>query len=557
MSATAPMLVEARARLAAVAPGAFPAAERARIVAGGIKLGLGRDELREWAGDAVDDEAVERSLGDVSAGAFFATLKRAAAGDVSEPEFGEDAWPIPGDPFRELEAAPFSVDCVPPPIARAAIAWHEATGFDPSGAIVACTVAAAAAIDDRYRLAVRPASEHFESARLWAVLIGRPSDGKSPTIRVATDPIKDIHRALFGQWTEAGGDTSGEPRPGIFTSDATVEALADVLKNNPRGVLMLTEEFASWLGSIDAYRDAGAAKSRGEWLQLYDGGPHQIDRVKRGSFLVPNWSASVLAAGTPAGLRDSLRNVPDDGLIHRFIPCVMRMPIDPAGGDARDALRDWSALLVDVFDATTMSETRQRARISTQAAMLYEQEVRALRDAVIAVYDLSPALSAHLGKHAGLIARVALTFHVIDKRAGDAIETDTIKRAIRFMRTVRKHAAALFLSILSTAPALELARHMARAIAAEQISPAAIGRTWLSNHCRAFRAADDAEKRAALGLLCDMAWLRPAAESRGYGAWTVTEWAVNPQIAERFAAAGEQHRARREAVREVFGWGQP
>ena len=47
----------------------------------------------------------------------------------------------------------------------------------------------------------------------------------------------------------------------LVHSDATVEALADVLRDNPRGVLMVTEEFASWIGGIDAYRDGAGSKA--------------------------------------------------------------------------------------------------------------------------------------------------------------------------------------------------------------------------------------------------------------------------------------------------------
>jgi len=180
---------------------------------------------------------------------------------------------------------------VPAPIHAMAQAYSAATGFDYSGAVLAATVAGAAVTDERYRLAVRPASEWFESARLWGVLIGTPSAGKSPTIRAATDPIKAMHSESFAAWAKANEGKKPEERepiPCLFTSDATVEALADMLRDNPRGLLMLTEEFASWIGGIDAYREGAGAKNRGEWLQLYDGGPHQVNRVKRGAFLVPN-----------------------------------------------------------------------------------------------------------------------------------------------------------------------------------------------------------------------------------------------------------------------------
>lgn len=468
-----------------------------------------------------------------------------------------DSSPVePANLFREFAAPRFDPADVPAPIRRMAEAFSGATGFDLSGAMMAATVAAAAAIDDRHRLAVRPGSDWFESARLWAVLIGTPSAGKSPTIRAATDPIKDLHREMFARWHEANADAKEgerEPKPALFTSDATTEALADLLRENPRGVLMLTEEFASWIGGIDAYRDGAGSRNRGEWLQLYDGGPHQVDRVKRGSFLVPNWGASVLAACTPAGLRDQVRKLPDDGLIHRFMPCIMGAPRIPSATSARDALRDWSIRLRDLFARTTCDAAHARTRISTAAQMAFDAEARAIRESIDAIYDLSPALASHLGKHPGMLARVALTFHLIDGRAGDAIERDTMEQAARFMHKVRKHAAALFMGILSTAPALEVARGVARSIVADPARPASIGRNYMTQRCRAFRQAQDFERRLAVQALEDAHWLSPIAESRAYGGWGASEWAVNQRVFDLFAAEGEAHRDRRQTVRDFMG----
>lgn len=462
----------------------------------------------------------------------------------------------PQNLFREAVAPRFDPADVPAPIRRMAEAFSAATGFNVSGSIMAATVAAAAVIDDRYRLAVRPGSDWFESARLWAVLIGTPSAGKSPTIRAAADPIKDLHREMFARWLEANAtakEGERDPKPALFTSDATTEALADLLRDNPRGVLMLTEEFASWIGGIDAYRDGAGARNRGEWLQLYDGGPHQVDRVKRGSFLVPNWGASVLAACTPAGLRDQVRKLPDDGLIHRFMPCIMGAPRMPSATSARDALRDWSIRLRDLFERTTCETASARTRISTAARMTFDAEARAIRESIDAIYDLSPALASHLGKHPGMLARVALTFHLVDGRPGDAIERDTMERAARFMHTVRKHAAALFLGILSAAPALDVARGVARAIVADPSRPASIGRNYMTQRCRAFRQAQDFERRLAVQALEDARWLHPVAESRAYGGWGASEWAVNQRVFDLFAAEGEAHRDRRQAVRDFMG----
>jgi hypothetical protein len=467
----------------------------------------------------------------------------------------KDAGGTPLDILREYPVPAFTEACVPPVIWRLADAFHKASGFDRSGLVMAATVAAASVIDDRLRLAVRPASNWFESARLWAVLIGPPSAGKSPTLKAATDPIKELHRDLLGKWTRDVPDPEAEgapPRPALFTSDATVEKLADLLKGNPRGMLMLTEEFASWIGGIDAYRDGAGGKGRGEWLQLYDGGPHQVDRIKRGSFFVPNWSCSVLAAGTPAGLRSHLRQLPDDGLIHRFMPVILARAGEESGASASAELTGWSLRLRSWFDATTREGGSRAHRISVNAQLPFEAERKAIRGAVDALAEVSPALASHIGKHPGMLARVALTFHVADERQGDAIEADTMRQAVAFMRTVRQHAAALFLGILSQSPALDLARALARSLLATEPNPREVGRNEFLQRCRAWRGASENDQRQAVQLLVDARWLIPDPTSRAYGGWSASRWLVEPAVFTRFAEHGRDQIARREAVRRVL-----
>ncbi len=72
------------------------------------------------------------------------------------------AWPEPVNIFREIVPKRFEFDEVPAPIADLARAVTASRGHDQSGMIVAATVAAAAAIDDRYRLIVRSASDWFD-----------------------------------------------------------------------------------------------------------------------------------------------------------------------------------------------------------------------------------------------------------------------------------------------------------------------------------------------------------------------------------------------------------
>lgn len=462
----------------------------------------------------------------------------------------------PRDVLRRSIPQPFELDEAPSPIANFADAFSRATGFDQSGAIVAATTAASAVIDDRYLLEVRRGSAWFQSARQWAFLCASASGGKSPVIRPATDPIKKIHAESYAAWQIENADLDEKdkpPLPALYTSDATVPALSERLKDNPRGLLMLTEEFASWIGAIDSAGRGDAAKNRGDWLQLYDGGPHQIDRIGRGYVYVPNWGASVLAACTPDGLAKQMKDMPEDGLIQRFVPCIMQRPNLDADGDCTAALGMWENWLRWAYQFTSRPETAVCVRFGHEAQGLFDAEVKAQRKLVIATEEFAPAYASHLGKHAGMLARVALIFHVFSGTTPTAeVTAGTMDIAIRYMQRVRKHAWSLYSSILTSAPAYELAQALARSIvAADQPMPTA-GRDWMTQHCAAFKKADDRLRREAVQMLEDADWLEAHPGVRGYGGWP-SKYSVHPKVFQLFAREGEQWRARRAAVKDAIG----
>jgi len=138
-------------------------------------------------------------------------------------------------------------------------------------------------------------------------------------------PVHGIHRDLVAaneRDRQAAKETASDertPQRAMLTSDCTIDKLSELLTDNPRGLLYCVDEFDSWLGQHEAFGRDGGARNRGEWMRLYDGGPHQVDRVKRGSFYVKNWGCSVLTATTPAALTRLARKLSADGLFQRFM----------------------------------------------------------------------------------------------------------------------------------------------------------------------------------------------------------------------------------------------
>jgi hypothetical protein len=231
-----------------------------------------------------------------------------------------DARPAPLDLLKTMTSPPLRVEDVPAVLGEFAASHARATGFDVSIPITAGVAAACGSLSDEVRLCVSVRSDWFESARLWFGSVGSPGSGKTPGSRTMLAPIFALHREGIAQWSAANKDSEEPPPvPMLYVNDATTEALADALAETPRGLLYFCDELESWLGQHDAYRAAGAGKDRGEWLRLYDGGPHQVNRIKRGAFFVANWGVSLLSATTPAALRKLAPKLPDDGLLQRIL----------------------------------------------------------------------------------------------------------------------------------------------------------------------------------------------------------------------------------------------
>lgn len=464
---------------------------------------------------------------------------------------------IPQNILRAPIPKAFAFDETPAFISKLAYAYSEATGYDHSGLMVAATVAAASVIDDRVKLEVQAGSNWYVSARLWAFLCAPSSGGKSPAIKAATDAVKDRHKELFLQWVSKNEKLPKDqqmPFVGIFTSDSTVAALSETLKYNPAGILMLTEEFSSWIGAIDSANQGEAAKNRGDWLQLRDGGGRQIDRIGRGSFYVTNWGASVLAACTPDGLQKQMRNTPEDGLIQRFIPCFMQPAvIKQKNGDYRAELKQWESKLRSLHMQTATCP-HPTFSFSPQARELFEKECFAIRQKVQALEDLYPSYASHLGKYLGMLAEVALVFHYFeyeDRIAPYVSEHTTVQTAIRFMHRVEKHAYYLYSAVLSSSPAFQVAQSLARSLAADENKPETVGRDWMTQHCTAFKKADDRIRRDAVEMLGDMDWLEEVPWGKSYNGWP-TKFNVNPKIFDIYAHEGQKWRDRRNTVHALI-----
>lgn len=494
--------------------------------------------------------------------ASAAGWKRPAAHDTP---VDDTEWPDPVNLFAKLTAQPFDPRDIPAELAEYPALYHQRTGLDVSIPLTAAVIAAAAAIPDQIQVCGASSSSWFEQPRLWLLVVAPPGSGKTPAQREMLSPLWKLHGELDGAWREAARacteDEPRPPRPRVIVGDATLEALSDVLTDNPRGVLVATDEFDAWLGAMDQYKTGGLARDRGEWLRLFDGGPHSIERVKRGTVFVPNWGCSILTATTPAAMQRMSRHLPEDGLIQRFIPVLAARQRIMTGGPTPAEMHAARARYAETL-ARLWSLTQRAHNGVVPLAVAAAERFEAWRGENLLLQEAygsrDPALEAHIAKYPKLLLRLALTFHCArivnlpDERARDPaawpIPIETIELALKFLRHASQHALALYLGRKGGSPAFDLARDIARFILARTDPQQLLNRRDLLRHIRAFQSAEQDEQATALNLLADLGWIRRA--EAVYQKPQPTRFLVNPTLAQRFAAIAERERAHRALVRE-------
>jgi len=473
---------------------------------------------------------------------------------------GEAAWPEPVNILSELSAPEFRPEDMPPALSEFPAAYAAASGVDPSLALTAALTCAAAALSDDIQIVADSATEWFQQARIWVVGIGRPGAAKTPTQREMLKPLWRIHQSLDKQYHEfiaANPEETKPPRPRVIVADTTIEALSEALRDNPRGLLIANDEFESWLGSLDTYRRGGASRDRGEWLRVFDGGPHTIERVQRGPVYVKNWGASILTATTPATLAKLSRQLPEDGLLQRFIPVWVRSVGEPRSVPELEDLRNrYTETLTRLYNAVPRAH-KGCVPMSYQAQEFFKDWVRRSRVTAEGFGSIETALESHLAKYPTFLLRIALVFHAAEivnqdhesarDPAAFQVPLSTAQAAAAFLKRASRHAIATYLN-RDGSEAYQLARDVARAVLARAWK--AVARRELVQGVPAFRKATPELQDAVLRLLVDLGWLRHL--EGGYQKPLPARFMVNPNVQAKFAAIAAQERDRRTAVREAM-----
>ena len=327
------------------------------------------------------------------------------------------------------------------------------------------TLAVAEAVRPLQRLAKTAKDEH-EAARaageaeceITKVKIGVLKDSAKRAAKKGED-LAHIQADLANLSATLSATMPHEHR--YIAHDATTEKLADLLNQNPRGLLLVRDELSGLLRTLDK---PGREGDREFYLEAWNGdGSYTYDRIGRGTTHIDALTLSIIGTIQPGKLQTYVSNaldggVGDDGLLQRIQVAIWpdhqkewlnvdRWPDIKAKNRAFEVFRG-----LDTLDAETIApgphDGIPALRFSPEAQGLFDNWRAELERRLRAPdMELTPAFESHLAKYRSLMPSLALIFYLVEtaSEAGSgAVDLPAARRAAAWCDYLEAHARKIY-----------------------------------------------------------------------------------------------------------------
>jgi hypothetical protein len=244
---------------------------------------------------------------------------------------------------------PFPVDVMPEPFRSLILQAAKSIQADPAMIAVPMLAVIASAIGATRRLKIK--QRYDEPSCVWSAVVCESGERKSGTLdaaffpcerkeREANEKYKEAEAKYVDELKKAGKKKGGASiKPPVhrryYTGDTTVEKLAQILRDNPRGLLLKRDELSGLITGFDRFH-GGKGSDVAHYNEMHRGADIVIDR-KTGNdrhIYAPKALLSITGTIQPDTLRDSLsKEFFQNGFAARLL---LTMPPRQRGGWADD-----------------------------------------------------------------------------------------------------------------------------------------------------------------------------------------------------------------------------
>jgi hypothetical protein len=464
-------------------------------------------------------------------------------GQADAKAAGPEPWPELL-PLSELPAAPaFPLDTLPAPLGQFVqeVAW--AVNCPPDFVGVPLLSMAGGAAANAVRLVIH--DKHEQSACAWTYIVGPPGSAKSPPLDQLLEPFVEAQVAHFAWWQRRMDawlyldKKERGPRPVLtrcLADDTTVESLMITLDQNPRGVLMVRDELAALVESMNQYKQ-GRGNDRQIYLKRWAHAAVIRDRksdTARPTFILPRPFVAITGGIQPAVLARLRAGgvrfgpVADDGFLERFwgsYPADLPTVGEQWRGVDEKARRAWGEAVKRLLELPLGDDGRPRRLGLTRCGRRAWEEFTQRHAAEVNYPDFPDWLAGPWAKFRGGCGRFALIVHLLHGAcaepargepfdAGREVDGESVSRAARLVDYFKGHARKI-LAAADADPRAAVARRLVR-----WFGTLADGRFSRRDAYRAARGRDCERVEdidPVLSLLQQHGYIRPATTTPAEG----------------------------------------
>jgi hypothetical protein len=310
---------------------------------------------------------------------------------------------------------------------------------------------------------------------IWTGIIGRSGQGKSPAIDAGCFAVMEHERELMRQnkqataahdeelatWEAKGRkERSIKPVPPAsltcLMDDMTLEALADTIQQNPRGILVKKDELSHWLASFDQYH-AGKGSDVSRWLSLHTAMFFGIDRrTDNRRYRIPNPRVCITGGIQPRVLARALTQ----DFFERGLPARFLFAAPPSRQDkwSEDTIPDpVRARMSELFDNLWLLQPEHDGNDNLQPALLTlepdakKEFVAYYNECGASAVDGDERTEAAWNKLSGYAARLALIGQLAANPEATTVTGEVMRAACDLARWFGAEAVRIYASMAETA----------------------------------------------------------------------------------------------------------
>jgi hypothetical protein len=299
---------------------------------------------------------------------------------------------------------------------------------------VSILTALAGIIGNSYHL--RKHIEWIENPSMWAVLVGKSGQNKSAPLKTAFKAVKNQQKQFDQEYEAAVANfdpEAGEKKPTkkkLYSTDPTFEALINMHKQNPNGMILMPDEFKSFILNLIGY--SGGSK-QSQFLSIWDGAPISLDRKEAESSSLSMPCVSIVGSIQDDVIASFKAKDIKDGFFERIlfaIPLKMEKKYIKRTNPNDYLIEQFHSKMKDFLDNVAQTNSTRELALSDMADELFINEV----NKHVKPSNKDDMISGILSKLDRYILRFALVLEVsnnfFDKRPIDRISEDAMKKAI-------------------------------------------------------------------------------------------------------------------------------